>query len=408
MYEGKIIKFYREKFQMTQEQLGKGICSGTHISKIERLQTEYAPEIITLLAERLGINIDREILKLKNIKKRLVQWQDVIIKELFEEMDLIHNELEQEDLIQISNYTNLYQLLRVRYLLMHQSIDESYQIITDIQKNEQKLSSYESSLLKHVLGIYYLAKHENLKAIQVLKSIQESEYNNKEYYYHLAAAYHSLELPVMSYFYAEKALQFFKEHNNYLRAIDTEMLMLIQIKDDENFNETIKGFESLIQSCDLCSSPERKARVCHNLAYEYFRRKKYDLSSKYYFQSMTLKDPDSSKYLLSLEGYIRSSFYGNLLSQNELLHLVEEGLEKAVHKNEILYIHLFNLQISLIENKEHEYHQYLKMEALPMFEQFGFMYLIQRSKRELFNYYSKMNLNNEALQLAQLLINVEQ
>lgn len=406
MYEGKIIKFYREKFQMTQEQLGKGICSGTHISKIERLQTEYAPEIITLLAERLGINIEREILKLKNIKRRLDQWKDVIIKELFEEMNLIHRELEQEDLIQISNYIYLYQLLRVRYLLMHQSVDESYQIITELQKNEHKLSSYESNLLKHVLGIYYLAKHENLKAIHFLKSIQETEYNNKEYYYHLAVAYHSHELPVMSYFYAEKALQFFKENNNYLRAIDTEMLMLIQIKDDDNFNETIKGFESLIQSCDLCSSPERKARVCHNLAYEYFRRKKYDLSSQYYYQSMKLKDHESSKYLLSLEGYISSSFYGNLLSQNELLHLAREGLETAVKKNETLYIHLFNLQILLIENKEHEYHQYLRFQALPMFEQFGFMHLIQRSKKELFKYYSSMNQSNEALTIAQLLINV--
>lgn len=405
MYEGKIIRFYREKYQMTQEQLGKGICSGTHISKIERLQTEYAPEIITLLAERLGINIEDEILKLKNIKRRLDQWQDVIIKELFEEMNLIHNELLQVELIQISNYINLYQLLRIRYLLMNHSVDEAYQIITEMQKNEFKLSTYEVNLLKHVLGIYYLAKHENLKAIQFLKSIQETEYNNKEYFYHLAVAYHSHELPVMSYFYAEKALQFFKENKSYLRSIDTEMLMLIQVKDDGSFNETIKGFENLIQSCDLCSSPERKARVCHNLAYEYFRRKKYDLASKYYYQSMTIKDHESSKYLLSLEGYIRSAFNGNLLSQNELIHLVKQGLETAIKNNELLYIHLFNLQSLLIENKEDDYHQYLKNEALPMFKQFGFMYLIKRSNQELFNYYTKLNQTNEALNIAQLLIN---
>ncbi|PET49840.1 transcriptional regulator, partial [Bacillus sp. AFS001701] len=68
MYEGKIIKYYREKSQMTQEQLGKGICSSTHISKIERSQTEYAHEIIALLSDRLGIKIENEISKLKNIK----------------------------------------------------------------------------------------------------------------------------------------------------------------------------------------------------------------------------------------------------------------------------------------------------------------------------------------------------
>ncbi|MEH7745509.1 helix-turn-helix transcriptional regulator [Neobacillus drentensis] len=275
MYEGKIIKFYREKIQMTQEQLGKGICSGTHISKIERLHTEYAPEIVTLLSERLEINIETEIIKLKNIKKRLHHWHDVIVMQLFEEMDLINQELEQEDLIQISDYINLYKLLRVRYLLMHNLTEEASDIIVEIQKKEQKLSSYEANLFKHVLGVYYLAKHENLKAIQALKSINDTDYINKEYTYHLAVAYHLNESPVMAYFFADKSRQFFKEINNYLRVIDAEMLMAIQVKDDGDFNETIQKFESLIKSCELCHSPDRKAKVLHNLAFEYFRRKNY-------------------------------------------------------------------------------------------------------------------------------------
>ncbi|MEH7306302.1 helix-turn-helix transcriptional regulator, partial [Neobacillus drentensis] len=282
MYEGKIIRFYREKYQITQEQLGNGICSGTHISKIERLHTEYAPEIITLLSERLGINIENEITKLKNIKKRLHHWHDAIIMQLFEEMDLINQELEQEDLIQISDYINLYKLLRVRYLLMHHLTDEAFTIIEEIQKNENKLSSYEANLFKHALGIYYLAKHENLKAIQALKSINDTDYKNKEYTYHLAVAYHSVESPVMAYFFADKSRQFFKEINNYLRVIDAEMLMAIQVKDDGDFKETIQRFESLIKSCDLCHSPGRKAKVLHNLAFEYFRRKNYEPANKYY------------------------------------------------------------------------------------------------------------------------------
>ncbi|WP_420491563.1 helix-turn-helix domain-containing protein, partial [Neobacillus drentensis] len=52
MYEGKIIKFYREKYKLTQEELGKNICSITHISKIECGQTTFATEIISLLSKR--------------------------------------------------------------------------------------------------------------------------------------------------------------------------------------------------------------------------------------------------------------------------------------------------------------------------------------------------------------------
>lgn len=407
MNEGKIIRFYREKNKLTQEQLGRGICSGTHISKIERLHTEYAPEIITLLSERLGINIEYELTKLNNIKKLLNHWQDVIIMQLFDEMDLINQELEQEDLIQISDYKNLYQLLRVRYLLMHGLTEDALNIIYEIQKNEHKLSSYEANLLKHVLGIYYLAKHENLKAIQTLKSINETDYNNKEYTYHLAVAYHSIESPVMAYFYAEKSRQFFKEINNYLRVIDAEMLMLIQVKDDGDFKESIQRFKKLIKSCELCNSPVRKARVLHNLAFEYFRRNNFELASKYYKESMSIKDNESGPYLLSLEGYIRSSLNGSILPREELLQLAKAGLETAVKKKESLYINLFNLLCYLIQDKEQEYHQFLCDQALPMFKQFGFVYLIQRSKKELFNYYIKLKQTNNALKMAELLINHE-
>lgn len=407
MIEGKIIKYYREKNKFTQEQLGKGICSGTHLSKIERLHTEYAPEIITLLSERLGINIEYEITKLNNIKKLLTHWQDVIIMQLFDEMDLINQELEQEDLIQISDYKNLYKLLRVRYLLLHNLTEDALNIIYEIQKNEDKLSSYEANLLKHVLGIYYLTKHENLKAIQALKSINETDYNNKEYTYHLAVAYHSIESPVMAYFYADKSREFFKEINNYLRVIDAEMLMLIQVKDVGDSKEPIQSFERLIKSCELCNSPVRKARLLHNLAYEYFRRNNFELASKYYKDSMSMKDNESNPYLLSLEGYIRSLLNGSILPRDKLLQIAEEGLETAIKKNEKIYINLFNLLCYLIQDKEQEYHQFLRDHALPMFKQFGIVYWIQRSKKELFNYYNKSEQANKALKMAELLINHE-
>lgn len=405
MYEGKIIKYYRERYHMTQEQLGKGICSGTHISKIERLQTEYAPEIITLLSERLGINIEQEIINLRNIKKRLEHWQNVIIKQLFQEMQLIYEELEKEELISISNYVNLYRLLHIRYLLMHNSSEDAFDQIKELQKIEHKLSPYELNLLRHVLGIYYLSKHEHQNAINALKAINEDDYNNEEYYYHLAMAYHSNEQPVLAYFAADKARQFFKKINSYLRVIDAEMIMLIQVKDDGENSEAIEGFKNLIQSCDVCQSPERKARVLHNLAFEYFRRNEYELASKYYYESMSLKDRESNPYLLSLEGYIRSSFYGNFLTEYDLLNLSNEGLETAIKKNDELYINLFTLLSYLIQNKEQDYHQYLSNYSLPIFKKYGLVYLIKRSKKELFNHFYKMKRTSKALKMANYLIN---
>lgn len=406
MYEGKIIKFYREKFQLTQEKLGKGICSDTHLSKIERLQTAYATEITTLLCERLGINMDQEIKKLMNIKSRIARWQDVIILNLIEEMDQIYNELENEELIQISEYKNLYKLLLARYLLTQNKVHEASINIIEIQSIEDTLTPYESNLLKHVLGIYYLAINDYLKAVQVLKEIQNKIYNNPEYYYHLAHAYHTIQSPVLAYYYSEKSRQFFKEKNIYPRVIDAEMIMNIQIQDDSLGNDdVIERFENLIISCDLCNAPDRKAKVLHNLGYEYFRIGKYEQASRFYKESMLLKNKESTSYLLSLEGYIRSSFEGNLLLQTTLSDLVEDGLEIANKNNHLLFIHLFNLLTFLINSKEDEYHQYLQDEALSMFKNFGYSFLLKRSKKELFNYYKKTNQVEKALNVAEVLIN---
>jgi HTH-type transcriptional regulator, quorum sensing regulator NprR len=405
MYEGKIIKFYREKSQLTQEHLGKGICSGTHISKIERLQTEYAPEIMILLSERLGINMNEEINKLMNIKSRISHWQNVMVMELMDEMDSINSELEQDELIEISEYINLYKLLKARYLLAKSKIQEAFKIIKEIQKIEPKLTTYESNLLKHVIGIYYLVINNYQKAIQTLKKIQNDIYNNPEYYYHLAMAYHTIQSPVLAYFYADKSRQFFKEKNIYPRVIDAEMIMLIQAQDDSYNDEIIKRFENLLISCDLCYAPERKARVSHNLGYEYFRTGNYEQASRCYKESMLLKDKESSSYLLSLEGYIRSCYEGKLLPNDLLLNHVLDGSAIAKKKKILLFIHLFKLLSYLIKAKEEEYYQYLKEQALPMFEHSGYSFLINRSKKELFNFYNKTKQFDRAINIAERFIN---
>ncbi|NQD68786.1 helix-turn-helix transcriptional regulator, partial [Bacillus haikouensis] len=74
MSSGILIKFYREKNELTQEELGKGICSVTHISKIERGNTQYSPEITQLLSKKLGIDLEKEMQALQKFERLLDQW----------------------------------------------------------------------------------------------------------------------------------------------------------------------------------------------------------------------------------------------------------------------------------------------------------------------------------------------
>lgn len=308
MYEGEIIKFYREKYNITQDQLGHEICSRAQICRIENNKANPSIVIKKKLTERLGVDLESEFAKLNELKITLDKLHDAIIMQVFDDIIKVKEELEKFELIKISPYRNFYQLLQIRILLLNNKFDEATSIIQKILKIEHKLSPYESNMLKHILGIQSLTNKDYPNAIQLLTSIQNDVYKNPEYFYHLAVAYNEIESNILAYYYAEKAQQFFQQINNYHRAIDAELLMIIQIKDAVG-EEIINRYKNLINSCDLCNSPDRKSIIYYYLAYEYFQRKNYELAKKYYKESMIHEDnPQSLQYLLLLEGYVQSSF----------------------------------------------------------------------------------------------------
>jgi transcriptional regulator with XRE-family HTH domain len=55
---GKVIYYHRRKQNKTQEQLCQGICSVTHLSKIENNAKEANPKTLQMLCDRLQISLD--------------------------------------------------------------------------------------------------------------------------------------------------------------------------------------------------------------------------------------------------------------------------------------------------------------------------------------------------------------
>ncbi|MGE6754394.1 helix-turn-helix domain-containing protein [Rossellomorea sp. NPDC071047] len=402
MHKGKIIKFYRQKAKLTQEQLGYGICSNTHVSKIEQGKTDYSSEITLLFSKRLGIDVEEEFIRYKNIKRLLQCWHDSMIRQRDKEIETLKNKLEKEPLIKISDYQILYELLNARYHLLHQDLKPADKILKEIKKKYKHLPPYESNLLNHLSGIYYLSKKDIVKAFETLVSINIEDYKNEEYYLTLATAYLAAGSRVMAYYYAEKSLRSFINNNNVLKIIDAEMIMLITRESDgcRDFQLKVEEYEALLHTCDLCHAYEKKARVLHNLAYEFYNRNEYETAKRLYEQSMDLKEKKSSFYLTSLEGFIRSCLDGNLMAKKELEKLVYEGLSLAREMKEYIYSISFKLLLHLINHHHTEYFNYLITNALPYFKQSGYVSLLKQYEKELFHYYVKKDEKSKALELA--------
>src|SRR5690625_3660353 len=388
MYEGKVIKFYREQANLTQEQLGREICSTTHVSKIERGLTEYSSEITNLLANKLGIDIDKEVSNISTIKEKLDLWHEMIIAQNTSAASEIEIELDNNPLIAVSEYKTLFNMIKLQHNIKLGNFNIIQKQFKHLPKNIEKLPDFEKNLYKHVLGSYNMVMANHLKSIQFLKSIDFESYSNPLVYYDLASAYHHNKSPVLAYYYAEQALNLYKKRNNFLGIIDAENLMIIQIESDyhRDFKETVEQYENLLTICDLCNAMDKKAKILHNYAYEHLRRGNYLEAEKMYKESMELKEKDTAYYLLSLEGFIRCGAEGNLLSQEELLGYIHEGLSIANDINEMLFTIILNLHKYAILNRESQYYRYIDSKALPHMDTHGYIMLEQRYRKELFAY----------------------
>src|SRR5699024_9201236 len=330
MYEGKIINYHRKMAGLSQDELGKGICSTTHVSKIERGVTEYASEITTLLAERLHINLETEVQKVVIVEKKLDQFFNMIISQNYQEASKLHQELKNNKYISIFGFDIRYKLLTL-LLLTKQNNDPRFieQHIKRLPEKHQKLPVFEYNLYKHAIGTYYLTLDKHTLAMQTLDKIKLDSYSNPLIYYDLASAYYYNNLPVLSYHYAEKALQLYKQTNNLLGILDTKNLMIIQTETDhQEFDGISEEYKKLIHICDLCRVPEKKQKMLHNFAYENLKRRRFREANHLYRAAMDLSTK-TDLYLLSLEGFIWSVYDGKLLPKTKVLEYIDKGIDIA-------------------------------------------------------------------------------
>ncbi|WP_163103328.1 helix-turn-helix domain-containing protein [Peribacillus alkalitolerans] len=389
MIEGKIIKFYRELRGLSQSELGKDICSKTHISKIERGLTEVSTETIELLAKRLRINMRSEIDTYLSLDLLLKEWYESIIQKLFAKAESRRKQLEGIVLLQIPDFYRSYTLILTRYYLLIGEVNLAQSLIDEMDRWLDH-TPYDQNMLLHIKGKLFLDyQKEYNKAISFLKKIDITYYNNPEYYYDLAIAYLCMDSRVLAYYYANKALPFFTKSGSFTRIIESEMLMLIQVEQEEIFNPKDSGYPRLIEMADNLGLDHQKALLLHNYAYQQLRYGNYDKASEYYKQALKFREPSNSQYLASLEGYLNAVTKLGLSSDSDLRRLAKKGFTIANKLKDTMYKHYFQLHIYKIQKQEEQYYHYLETEAYPYFKKMGYSLATQHYAIKLLDYYMK-------------------
>jgi HTH-type transcriptional regulator, quorum sensing regulator NprR len=401
MHTGEIIRFYREKAGLTQSQLGEGLCTTTHVSKIERGKTAYSDEIVSLFSERLGIDIHHEIETYQLLDKQLHLWHNSIIMRRMNLVEKIKLQLEKSAFLESSKHGAHYHLLRARYYILHQKTDAASAILDSI--NPGNLRAFETNLFHHVQGIIYINRNSDenqQKAIKALQKIDMNDYQNRECYYHLSVAYHCVGNKVMAYYYAEKALSYFKETNNYIGSIKAESLMLLQLSGENHLTER---YRHLIEDCDSLGFLEQKGMLLNNLGYEFYNRSNFLQASRCFKEALSLAEKGSATYLRRLCNYTDACMEGKLCTDKQLEKHIHLGLQLSKSLKSTLFLKLFELFSLKKDQRRDEYVSYLEREALPYFIETKNLLLIDRYGKELYKHYvEREQLNNAILLTRQL------
>jgi HTH-type transcriptional regulator, quorum sensing regulator NprR len=406
---GLLIKFYREKKELTQEELGKGICSVTHISKIERGNTQYSPEITHLLSEKLGINLEKEMQSLQKYERLLEQWHDSMVLQQVSEIERLKDEVEKNSLFLIQSVKNKYFLLQSRYNLLQGNIAQAETLLDKMNKHRKELNTYELHLLHHLLGITAGIKGDFKKSLEYLLQINEKEYLNHEFFYQIAIAYHNLQFKVKAYYYSEVALDYFRKTNNFKKVIDAETIKLINEGRNElwDFEELVERYNRLIAQCDILNETSKKAALLSNLAYEHSYAEDNEKAKMYYKKTLSLleKNPKSPIYLNNLIGYVYCSLHieGSQEEQN-LKQLIETGTQFAKEINDQSSFLFFKMLRLLHEDKKELYYQFIEEKIIPMLEGSGKHQQLHTYEKTMYQHYLDKGNQEKALLYAGRLI----
>ncbi len=214
----------------------------------------------------------------------------------------------------------------------------------------------------------------------------------------------------MSYYYADKALGYFKKTNNYLGSIKAESLMLLQLSRDMHmdFHDLAERYENLIQDCESLGFLDQKGMLLNNVGYEYYNREDYALARNYFKEALTLTEKGSATYLSRFCNYTDACLEGRLCHDKQLEKQIQTGLQLSKNLHSTLYLKLFKLFSLQVKHCDGEYVSYLEREAIPYFLETKNVLLIERYGKVLYEHYVEKEELHKAIQLSRQLDHLQE
>lgn len=270
MNVGSIIKYYRTKNKLTQSQLADGICSISHLSKIE--SNAYLPHESTIkaLLSKMGVQLNNEVEKHKRLEKLLGNFIDCSLYYDLETMRELYNQLEVEnDYIRSTDLVNQYELYKFRFYIYDSDTVRAERQRKLLERMKASFLAPEHWVHHFFQSLYWSMLGENTRSLEFLNSLDLGIQSipqkfEGEFYYQKARMLVLAGRYELSAHFAELAVQFFQLHHNYFRLMHAQMLLAINYTRRNLLVQAESIYEVLIRNTHLTQQLELHNQTLYN------------------------------------------------------------------------------------------------------------------------------------------------
>ncbi len=385
---GSVVKYYRLKHNLTQSQLADGICSVSHLSKIE--SNTYTPHTDTYeaLLSKMGVQLKKELEHQKRLEQQLGRFIDCLLHYDLEKLEGMYEELYKvDDYLQSTALVNQYALYKFRYYLHTQQYEKAAVQQKMLDKLKASFTAPEQWMSRFFQAIHFSFLGQFKRAMALMNELDQGFHSipqklEGEFYYQKARILLLFDRLEQSAYYAELSVRAFQMHHNYIRLLHAQLLLAINYTRHNLITQAASLYEIIKRNAQLTHQHDLYQSVLYNYA-ELMKSQKQDSQAIEWFEEL--------KETLEPGSYLYKAIIVNLLevkpmTEEETAELTKQLRMPGTSADEAY----FNIYSGYYEKRKFSQQVLLNYKEdimFPFFKKYGYIKDIRQLSEDLAAFY---------------------
>lgn len=301
---GSFLKLKRIEKNIRQDDLCRGICTPSYLSRIENNHVVADEEIYILLLERLGIAYDQLLESIEHIDEKIEKWYESLLNNELHQVNI--EELKGLSVIGGGNTSFKFEIVYCRYLLEHDDLTEASKVLKNLKQIIKVANNRTFFLFTNVLLLYYIKTDKFSEAVEAgVELLQLVGYENLGDRFELGIFYYNFSLSLKNIYcyeealiYIEKALKIFKDEYFLERALAFHIILGTCFNNLRKWDDAIATYR-LAERILIYLPKEVQNKylyiISNNLGNCFEYQGKYNEAINYYLEAIRYVNDDNKK-----------------------------------------------------------------------------------------------------------------